>query len=139
MKNKILLAIVLIACASVAYAYEPCGVYEETVQPCTPIESVQPCAPIETTVEPCAPIQACAPVEAIQPCAPVADCVGCVGAKTVRCENCPCKLTKVALRRERFERRVRVESSVAKHRCCLTRIFARKNVSIERQVKIETE
>lgn len=130
MKCKILIAILTIACAGVAYAYEPCGVYEETVQPCAPIETVQPCEPVQTGIEPCAP------VATIEPCAPVVGCVECVGVKTVVCEVCPCQIAKVTLRRDR---RVKIETSVAQQRSCLARIFARKSVSIERKVKIETE
>ena len=126
MKSKIILAILTIACASVAYGFEPCGAYEETVQPC---------APVQTAIEPCAPVQTCAPVATIEPCAPV---VGYAECAEFVCDNCPCRLARVASRRNVVERRVAIETSVGQKRCCLARIFARKNVSIERKVKIET-
>ena len=132
MKSKIFLAIVFAACVGVASAYEPCGVYQE-VQPCAPIEAVQPCEPVQA----CAPVEAIQPCEPVQACAPVAACADCV-AINVACENCTCKATRVALLRNIFERRVRIETSVGQRQCCLARIFARKSVSIERKVKIET-
>ena len=135
MKSKIILAILTIACASVAYGYEPCGVYEETVQPCAPIETVQPCAPVQTAIEPCSPVQTCEPVATIEPCAPV---VGYAECAEFVCDSCPCRLARVASRRNVVERRVSIETSVGQKRCCLARIFARKNVAIERKVKIET-
>ena len=141
MKTKFAFAIaILVAFVGVANACEPCGVYEQAIQPCDPVQtSIEPCAPVETVVEPCAPIQACAPVEAIQPCAPVADCFGCVAARGCDCQGRNCKFAKVAIRRNRIERQVRIESTVSERQSCLARIFARKRVSINRQVKIETE
>lgn len=138
MKSKIFLAVLAISCTSILYANEPCGVYEDVVRPCAPIETVAPCepvqacAPVETTIEPCAPVAACAPV---------ADCFDCTGVKTVVREERMCRGVKVVFRPRLFDR-VQIDATEkltsSDRQCCLARFFARKNVSIERKVKIET-